>query len=830
MKYVPLRVYSVFSRGKGAVGAAELGDFLKQRDISCLAVADPFTMAGWESFRKEALERGMKPLLGTEIRIQNIGAFMLFPITVKGYFSLVSSFNQRLFSKLEDVLTVYIPHRMAANRVTSFVNIHKQVAAENFYLGLEWNSSRWIIDLSKKFNIPLVWVQPMKWVMNPEKYAVASAVFNHHPVSDILMGAKSGELPLYGPISAQAITRRWGDAGRTATKNTFTLVSRIAFDFSDISTGADSPQLLPASLSTSQVSGKTTTPYTFDPGNRLEEGVNREMAQRTLTVAERERAFRELNIIKEQGFAVYFLIAAEIGNFCKKNNIYFNLRGSGVSSFILYLLGLSRVNPIEHDLLFERFVNSLRDDLPDIDIDIDSSRRAQVLKWVFEKYDKKVVFVSTHKFFKARSALYEVARAYGFNAEDAHKMSKELPMFASPSTLEGKGIGKMAEVYRMAALLEGVYKEYSLHLGGVLFSAREISKAFPIEKSPQGFEQVIWDKDTVERLRIFKLDLLGVRGFDVIAPVAMKGGVDFHDPEVWKNIQEGQTIGCFQQESPLVRETLQKVRPRNLHELAVTIAIIRPGPSQSGMKQSYIERKPALHPALEKIFPTTRGNLIFEEQISVLLHTVAGWNLERSEKIRRDLKKGRGEQYREEFFSKGKANGWKEIDLQAFWKLADDFSRYAFNQGHSVSYAYSAYLSAWFKTRYPVTFFCRVINAGGGYYPMPFYIEEAKRWGVRILPPDINASALMFSEEKGALRTGLIFIKGVGMTLASKIINSRGMGYHSLEDLLSRTTIGERDLANLMAVSALSSLGHNGFTQEEREKNWKEYLGFVPSK
>ena len=828
MKYVPLRIYSVFSRGKGAVGAAELGDFLKPRDVGCLAVTDPFGMVGWESFRHEAAARGMKPLLGTEIRIQNIGALILFPINVKGYFSLVSSFNQKIFSKLEDVVAIYVPHRVTANRVPSFMNIRKQIPPENFYLGLEWNSSRWIVDAAKKYNIPLVWVQPMKWVINPEKYAVVSAIFNHHPVSDILTGAKSSELPLCGPMSAQAIVRRWNDAGRTAIKNTFTIASQIAFDFSDISAGADLPQLLPASLSAQD---KTSASYSFDPGVRLEEVVNREMAKRNLTVAERERAFRELNIIKEQGFAIYFLIAAEIGNFCKKSNIFFNLRGSGVSSFILYLLGLSRVNPIAHDLLFERFVNSLRDDLPDIDIDIDSSRRAQVLKWIFEKYDKKVVFVSTHKFFKARSALYEVARVYGFNAEDAHKMSKELPMFVSPSVLQGKGTGKMAEVYRMASLLEGVYKEYSLHLGGVLFSAVEVNKAFPIEKSPHGFEQIIWDKETVERLRIFKLDILGVRGFDVIAPVALKGGlkggVDFNDQEVWKNIQEGQTIGCFQQESPLVRETLRKVRPRNLHELAVTIAIIRPGPSESGMKQSYIERRPPLHPILEKIFPRTRGNLIFEEQISVLLHTVAGWNLERSEKIRRDLKKGRGDQHKEEFFNKGKANGWKENDLQTFWKLADDFSRYAFNQGHSVSYAYSAYLSAWFKTRYPVTFFCRVINAGGGYYPLPFYIEEAKRWGVKILPPDINASAISFTEEKGALRVGLVFIKGVGITLASKIIKHRGLGYHSLEDFLSRTGVGERDLANLMAVSAFGSLGHNGFTPEEREKNWKEYLGFT---
>ena len=820
MKYIPLRIYSVFSTGRGAVDAGVLGDFLKQRNVPALAVSDPFSMIGWESFRKEAISREMKPLLGMEIRVRDIGAMLLYPLNTRGYYSLVSSFNQKVFPKMDDVIVVYIPNRLTAGRVSSFLNIRKQDAADNFYMGLEWNSSRKAVDLAKKYDIPLVWAQPMKWVINPETYAVVSAVFNHHPVSDILMGAAAGELPLYGPLSEYAVRRRWGEAGRAAMKNTFTIASRIQFDFSDIFSVSGS-QLLPVSMAASGFSSS-------DPADRLEEVINRELAKREISTVERERAFRELNIIREQGFAVHFLIAAEIGNYCKRKNIYFNLRGSGVCSFILFLLGLSRVNPLDHDLLFERFVNSLRDDLPDIDIDIDSSRRGEVLKWVFEKYDKKVVFVSTHKFFKARSALYEVARAYGFNAEDSHKMSKELPMFASPAELKGKGTGKLAEVYRMASLLDGVYKEYSLHLGGVLFSAGEVKTCFPLEKSPHGFEQVIWDKDTVERLRIFKLDLLGVRGFDVIAPVALKGGVDFNDPEVWENIRKGRTIGCFQQESPLVRETLQKVRPGNLRELAVTIAIIRPGPTQAGMKQSYIENKPPLHPVLGKILPYTRGNLIFEEQISVLLHTVTGWNLERSEKIRRDLKKGKGEQYREEFFMKGKGNGWKETDLERFWSLAGDFARYAFNQGHSVSYAYSSYLSAWFKTRYPVAFFCRLFNAGGGYYPLPFYIDEAKNWGVKLLPPDINFSAVGFKEEKGAIRTGLIFIKGIGMSLASKIVNTRGFGYAGLEDFINRTGIGERDLAGLMAVSALSSLGHNGFTPEERGKNWKSYLGFVP--
>ena len=842
MKYVPLRVYSVFSRGKGAVDAGVFADFLKARNINFLSVTDPFSVVSWESFRKEAVARGMKPLLGMEIRVQHVGSLLLYPLTLAGYFSLIASFNDKVFSRMEDVAVVYIPRRTVSQRTPFFERIRKQVSQENLYLGLEWNSSRWVADLAKDQDIPLVWAQPWKWIDNPEKYAVASAVFNHHPVSDILMGTRSGELPLCGPLSGSAITKRWADAGNSAMKNTFALASRLEFDFSGITSAEPSTSSAPSPVGTVQESElerlptlvfSSTPSYarTGSPAVILEEVVNREMRKRKLSIAERERTFRELDIIKKQGFSSYFLIAAEIGVYCRKNKIYFNLRGSGVSSFILYLLGISRINPLHHDLLFERFVNSLRDDLPDIDIDIDSSRRAQVLNWVFETYKNRVVFVSTHKFFKARSALYEVARCYGVSVDDAHKMSKELSMFTPPSQLKEKGRenGRMGEIYRMASLLDGVYKELSLHLGGVLFVEGEIKKTFPLERSPNGFDQVVWDKDTIERLRIFKLDLLGVRGFDVIAPVAIEGKVDFEDPEVWETIQKTRTIGCFQLESPLVRKHLAMVKPRNLQEIAITIAIIRPGPSKSGMKDAYIEKRTPIHPFLEKIFPYTRGTVIFEEQISVLLHTITGWNLEFSEKIRRALKKKKGEEYRAEFFKRGRANGWKWADLEKIWKLAGDFSQYAFNQGHSVAYAYSAYLSAWFKTRYPVNFFCRLLNSGGGYYPLPFYIEETKKWGIRLLPPDVNRSVVGFLEEKGAIRTGLIFIKGVGSKLAQKIVEERGIGYNSLEDFIGRTRVGEKDLSNLMAVSAFQSLGHEGFSEKEKKENWKKYLGFVPS-
>ena len=340
---------------------------------------------------------------------------------------------------------------------------------------------------------------------------------------------------------------------------------------------------------------------------------------------------------------------------------------------------------------------------------------------------------------------------------------------------------------------------------------------------------MIWDRDTIERLKIFKLDLLGVRGFDVVSPVAFENEVVFDDPETWNTIRQARTIGCFQLESPLARENLRRAGPRDIQELAISIAIIRPGPAKSGMKKSYLEKKPLFHPVFQEIFPHTRGTVIFEEQISLLLNTITGWNLEFSEKVRRELKKKKGNGYRDLFMQRGRKNGWGRAELEKFWKLAGDFSLYAFNQAHSVSYAYSAYLSAWFKTTRPDTFFCRLFNSGGGYYTLPFYVEEAKRWGITLLPPDINKSSMGFSQENGCIRTGLIFVKGIGEKLSEKIVRDRGNGYGSLEDFVARSAIGERELSALMAVSAFASLGWDRLPPEDKKRNWQKYLGFLPN-
>ncbi len=798
--YVPLRVYSNYSRGWGAVDASELGDWLESRRLPALAVTDPFGVQAWEVFRFHARRRGLKALLGVEVRLRGLGALLLFPRDNTAYPALVDTLNRRRCGSLKNMLVIFLP-QFNMDLEAALALLSRQVDPGFFYLGLEWATPRSLVAVARLRRVPLVWAQPLRWLGDPERFAATVAVFHHRPFAEV----KTSIDHTHGALSAMAVCRRWGDPGREALRNTFAVVEAVDFAFSDI------------------------LPHPGCGAAQLEEMVQLQMKRGGLTAAETVRLLRELRVVREMGVGFHFQVAAEIAAYCRRRGIYFNIRGSGASSLLLYLLGVSRVHPLRHDLLFERFLNRLREEPPDIDMDLDSSRRDEVLHWVFETYAPRVAFVSSHRFFQARSALYEMARSSGFSPEEAHAVSQGIPMFAEPRELTSRGTGNLRDVFRAAALLQGVYRDTALHVGGVVFIREgDIRNCFPVSNSPSGFPQMAWDKHTIERLQVFKLDLLGVRGFEVIAPVALGKPVDMEDPRTWEVIRRAGTIGCFQLESPLARRNLREAAPADLNQLGIAIAIIRPGPARSGMKAAYIARAAPVHPLLGRVFPHTRGTLIFEEQISVMLHTLTGWGLDYCEKVRREMKKHRENAYRDAFLKAGTAGGFGEADLESLWKLAVDFSLYAFNQAHSTAYAYSAFLSAWFKTHFPAAFFCRVLNAGGGYYGREVYIHEALEWGISVRPPHVNHSGPAFTQEGDAIRTGLLQIRGVGAVLAERIINGRKQAYAGVEGFVAGSGCGERELSVLMAVGALSGMGCEGYGNERLRQHWQRYLGFVP--
>lgn len=797
--YIPLRVYSVYSCGEGTVPAARMANALKKTGVKRLAVTDPLSVLAWESCCVEAARHNLKPLPGVEIRFAERGALLLYPQDRDGYLEVVDCLNRRKVPALEHVTAVALP---ATGDPAWLAKMARKVPAGSFFLGLEWHSPQARVGEAQRMGIPLAWAQPVRWLDDPRSLSVARAAFHHLPLQEAL----AEDRKLDGLLTAAAIVHRWREAGKAAIAGTFRLAEQCAFSFDRLEA--------PAPAGDEELE------------RRIAEALQRKRAGET----ERRRAAAELSVVRRLGFSAYFLIAAEVGEFCRRRGIFFHVRGSAGASLLLHLLGVSRQSPLPAELLFERFVNSRRDDLPDIDLDIESSRRAEVLAWVMSRYRGRAAFLSSHKFFAARSALYETARAGGLPPAEAHALTRPLPLFAGPRQLLEAPGGSAQPLYTEAARLDGVFKELSLHVGGVVFTAGPIDQAFPIERSPGGDPQIPWDKDTVERLKIFKLDLLGVRGFDVISPLAREErDPPFDDPAVWREVGAARTIGCFQIESPLSRENLLRVRPQNLTELAVCVAIIRPGPAKAGMKETYAERRPPLHPMLGRLFPATRGALIYEEQVSRLLASLCGWDLETAEKVRRDLKKGRGENWREEFFRLGRLRGAGDDDLALFWKVAGNFSLYAFCQAHSTAYGYSAYLSAWLKVNRPVEFFRRLFNAGGGYYPLPVYVEEARRRGVAVLPPDVNRSEAAFSAAGTAVRTGLLAVKGVGEKLAARIVAARSQGeFRGIEDFRLRAGAGERELAALLSASAFTSLGLDAWGGEEKEARWRQSLGFLP--
>jgi len=795
VNYLPLRVHSIFSRGRGAVTAAELALYLRRQGLPYLAVCDPLSVIAWEYFREEAERNKLAFVPGLEVNAGRSGEILVFPVGKEGLPTLLGLHNGLESRFLESCKVILLP----ALQDEHFIErTRERVAPGKLYLGLTWKSRRWLVTVARSRNLPLVWANPCCWLADSARYRAVASVFRHLPWPE----AARMDVRLEGPIPAAAIIRRWGEAGREALANTLCLARDLDFSFR--------PRP-PAS-----------------PGNdpELHRLVVRKLEASRATAAERKRALRELQIINGLSAGPVFLIAATVASFCRSKGIYFNLRGSAAASFVLYLLGLSRCHPLHYGLVSERFLNSLRDDLPDIDIDIEAARREEVLLWMAEHYRGRAAFISSHKFFGARSALYDTARAFGYSAAEALSLTRRVNMFATPADLLSADCAP-AEITQAAALLEGVFRELSLHVGGVIFTPGSVSRDFPLESSAKTCCQTVWDRKSVERLRIFKIDLLSVRGFTVISPQALQKMPARGHAETWQTIAAARTIGCFQLESPLARENLLAARPADLADLAACLAVIRPGPARSGMKKAYLGRQKPMHPLLGRLFPHTRGTLLYEEQVSLLLHETSGWSLEKAEKIRLLLKRGPLAAEEEEYLVTGLSRGWLEKELRLFWKLAADFSQYAFCQAHSVSFAYSAYLSAWLKTNEPLTFFCRLFNAAGGYYPLPVYVEEARRSGLTVLPPDVNQSRYFFQVEAGALRTGLCFVRGIGRATAAKVIQNRGNGFTDITDFLFRARCTEKETALLMSAGVFETLGCSAVPPETNDK-WRVMLGFQP--
>ena len=620
-------------------------------------------------------------------------------------------------------------------------------------------------------------------------------------------------MKLFGPDQEALALRRFGDAARDALTRTFNVAEKCAFVFENVVPD------LPADLF---------------PRSFREVVMERLTAATALTWKERQRARRELAAIEQSGFGPYFLVVHDIVEFARRRGILHNLRGSGASSFLGWLLGLSHVNPIEFDLYFERFLNRGRPDPPDIDIDFDSRRRDEILRYVLERYGTGrtgAAYVCSLKDFGGRSALYETLRAFGVPPEEARSQSKRVPYFAEPSSLRlaAPAPGRL-EAWKLAAGLQDVYHEISLHVGGVILTPGPVERYLPLETSAKGLRMTHFDKDAVEDLRLIKLDLLSVRGLAAVSETMEKlklRALPPGDAPTYAALRAARTVGCFQVESPAMMNLLRRMKPNDIHEITQALALVRPGPTESGMKEALLRRRgrrgaakagdtyqrymsPDEDAFLARILPETGGILLYEEQVMQIAERVAGLPPEEGDLLRRSLRKGRGGDpaLRTKFVREAGERGYAASEIERLWKTMEKFSSYSFNKAHSASYAHMAYQAVYLKVHQPVTYFAAVLNAGGGYYDLPEYVAEAKRNGLRILGPDANRSGVGFAVENGAIRVGLTSIKGLGLKTIERLLDERAAGgeYLSVEDFLARTKPGKAELLTLIKAGVFDVL------------------------
>jgi len=497
-------------------------------------------------------------------------------------------------------------------------------------------------------------------------------------------------------------------------------------------------------------------------------GLERREMQPTARV--KDRLHHELAMIHRLGFSAYFLTVADIVADVRAMGIRCACRGSAAGSLVCYLTGISDVDAIRHDLAFERFINPMRDELPDIDIDVESARREDVYDMVLSRYgDDRCACVAMVDTYRARAAVREVGKALGLPEPEVDTVAKSFPHIGAGDLrvaverlpeLVGSNLnaGQLEQLFRVAERLNGFPRHIALHPSGIVLSNDDLVTRVPLERSFQGYRVIQADKDDVELLGYLKLDVLGVRmlssmrhALDEIARTEhVKVDLDaiaLDDEPTFELIRASDTLGCFQIESPGQRELLQKLQPTRWEDLIVDISLFRPGPVKSDMINPYLRRRAGMeaptyaHPALRPALRETFGVIVYHEQVLRTLAAMAGYDLTYADHVRRhldreDLLPG----FRADFLERAAGRGVPVDVAERTWVAVAEFASFGFCKAHAAAFAVPTYQSSWLKTHYPAHFLAGILTHDPGMYPRRLLLEDAREHGIPILPLDVNRS------------------------------------------------------------------------------------------
>lgn len=564
----------------------------------------------------------------------------------------------------------------------------------------------------------------------------------------------------------------------------------------------------------------------------------------------------ELQIIHDSGLSNYFLIVWDIVRFAREQGILCQGRGSAANSLVAYLLGISPIHPLRHDLVFERFLSTERQVVPDIDIDFDAARREEVIQYVYRRYGlDHAAMACTFVTFRARSAIRDVGKALGLPLDlldhvsttlDVHN-AKQLPESSSLSDVLGARVDMRTwqQVFELCEQIDGFPRHLGIHNGGMVITGAFLSQRVPTEPATMDNRFVTqWDKDALEDIGLVKIDILGLRMLSAVADaveiVAHLTGkrpnlqaLTFDDPSVYDMICAADTIGVFQVESRAQAQVLPRLRPRRFNDLIVSISLIRPGPVQGDMVHPYLRRRLGqepvtyFHPFLEAALRETLGVILFQETVIKVARDLAGFSAGQGELLRRALgAKHPGEavdRFRQAFLEGAVARGVDRATAEQVFDKLRAFGGYSFPKSHAAAFAVLVYQSAWLKRYHPAAFYIGLLNNQPmGFWSPSVIVHDVRRHGIQVGRVDVNASQSRCTAEGENIRLGFNYVRDFSDSVGERIVAARGSTpFTHLKDFCQRTQLPHGLVENLIAAGAMDS-----WERARRDLFWE--LGMLP--
>lgn len=576
------------------------------------------------------------------------------------------------------------------------------------------------------------------------------------------------------------------------------------------------------------------------------------------------RLQHELTLIDGMGFSEYFLVVKEIVDFAKRSGIRCSGRGSAGDSIVSYALGITDADPIAHDLLFERFLNPERRQMPDIDVDFDSVRRDEVIDFIYRRFGHEhVAMVATVQTTTARSAVRIAARAFGLPIAEVNSLSRHLPWVSSRHIREVLETypecrdhplrqPRYAQILDIAEQFDRTPTHLGTHLGGFIITRDPVASWTPLQWAAKGTVVSQYDKDDIEALGLVKMDILGLRTHSAITEAVSlaraRVGADAvpepfdlpkDDPHVYEMIAAADTVGMFQLESSGQRNLSKRLKSSRFEDIIAQISLFRPGPLEAEMITPFIRRRHGIEPvtvpheAMRDVLHDSYGVIVYQEQVLLVARAVAGFDLAEADSLRRAMTKGRSRAQmaaiRAHFIERALGRGVDgDVAAEVFRQL-EGFAAYGFNKAHAACFAVVSYASAWLRTYYPAEFACAILN----HEPMGFYtprlvVNDARRHGIRILPPHVNESSARYTveDEGSAIRVGLKDVHAITGRLLDTITPEREVRpFRDLADFLRRTRAELPAAESLIRVGALDGLG---VTEASRPPTRDEMLVLLP--